>query len=223
MFLFYFRLTHATDRPTFQCNHCPKICNRLYDLNSHIQKQHNNNPGGGETKTFLCKVCSESFPDRQNLTFHLAKEHGFKCDICDKDFTTKYGLKYHVEVVHEGKSRFVCKTCNAGFSNKSTWTKHIRTQHAGVFVTDGNGEEFEFDLELKFDDNELFKNIGEANGVGGQAKFNCAMCPKWFVLEGDLDFHVIDEHKCQECGMEFIEQDDLRNHVQYNHGSDPLS
>ncbi|KAI8907740.1 hypothetical protein DFJ77DRAFT_513841 [Powellomyces hirtus] len=85
----------------FRCAYpgCGKVCNRLYNLKSHVLVHSN-------TRPFQCEHCSMSFARRHDLQRHLRsthqKEKSFICDRCGLSFTRADAYRRHL-IVEEKK------------------------------------------------------------------------------------------------------------------------
>lgn len=88
----------------------------------------------------------------------------FRCTFCPKRFSTDWYFKVHL-ARHSGEAAFMCKACNATYSNRYDLRKHIVNEHKEETV-----EALEIDL-FKRESSEKVHNgegkierNGEANG-----------------------------------------------------------
>ncbi|KAI9105932.1 hypothetical protein DFS34DRAFT_644738 [Phlyctochytrium arcticum] len=88
-------------RKIFRCAFpgCTKICNRLYNLKSHVLVHSNSRP-------FQCDHCAMSFARKHDLQRHLRSTHqkhkAFICDQCGLSFTRADAYRRHL-IVEEKK------------------------------------------------------------------------------------------------------------------------
>jgi len=50
----------------------------------------------------------------------------FKCNYCEKSFKTRQYLTGHINGVHKNDKQFVCDKCDARFSWRTTWKRHMQ-------------------------------------------------------------------------------------------------
>ncbi|XP_077545850.1 uncharacterized protein LOC144158685 isoform X2 [Haemaphysalis longicornis] len=84
-------------------------------------------------KPFVCSLCEESFPQKQQLVTHMRLHAGDKphfCNICQKRFTTKRDLNKHKQS-HLDKRPHVCGVCYRQFAEESSLFNHEKW-HSGV-------------------------------------------------------------------------------------------
>jgi hypothetical protein len=82
-------------------------------------------------RTFECKECSKTFPQKWGLTRHMRTHTGVRphtCTTCDKSFTQLCALKRH-EQTHDHTLRWKCDVCDKNFKLKEYLQVHLRSVH----------------------------------------------------------------------------------------------
>ena len=51
------------------------------------------------------------------------------CSICGKRYSEKRGLKEHIEIIHQGKNSWPCRTCDQTFPTRNSLKKHRISVH----------------------------------------------------------------------------------------------
>lgn len=96
-----------------------------------------------QNQTFLCKICSKSFPSYADLNKHEKVHHvsaksfesehyqvpqktiqNFQCGVCSKVFNTANSLKVHYRRHNNDKN--LCEFCSKSFFNKNQLKEHQR-------------------------------------------------------------------------------------------------
>ncbi|TPX56287.1 hypothetical protein SpCBS45565_g08437 [Spizellomyces sp. 'palustris'] len=123
-------------RKMFRCAYpgCAKVCNRLYNLKSHVLVHTNNRP-------FQCDHCAMSFARRHDLQRHLRSTHqkqkAFVCDRCGLSFTRADAYRRHL-IVEEKKRTGVPMTAEELQFEAATHAAAAAAAAAAV-VAGGNG------------------------------------------------------------------------------------
>ena len=63
-------------------------------------------------------------------TTSYEEKHCLRCEICKADFIESV-LQRHIELIHEGRKKFTCETCDASFGRKESLNRHITLVHEG--------------------------------------------------------------------------------------------
>ena len=77
-----------------------------------------------------CQLCSKVFNRKSLLENHIRRHFDyrpFKCTSCEKSFKTRQYLTGHINGVHKNDKQFVCDKCDARFSWRTTWKRHIQS------------------------------------------------------------------------------------------------
>ncbi|XP_045781610.1 zinc finger protein 43-like isoform X3 [Maniola jurtina] len=138
-------------------------------------------------RNFVCDYCSAGFVTRTILLNHI-KGHDFglyKCDYCPKTYNTQRKKKAHERLVHIHRNMLnKCGYCNEKFNRFQKKEEHLVRVH----------------------------------GVRSVA-IECQACDKTFVSQRALRDHTKRDHllerrhRCDECGMMFFRQSDVRKHM----------
>ena len=124
------KVKHAGEEgKKFQCEQCEFKCFRPLGLKEHLMT-HN-----AELRPYPCKHCPSKYRNKRELRNHIKRHEGeldFYCADCDKKFLMKDSLKQHKKTnTHLEKqgslvaSYYSCERCNAQFSNKRVFDKHL--------------------------------------------------------------------------------------------------
>ena len=106
------------------CCECEYPAEDIFDLGEHMFEAHSNS----EQDEITCKICDESFSERESLEEHELHKHGAKlsCNFCSKTFEQKNDLMMHKKEKHEEKVSACWKdtlgTCD--FGDKNCWFIH---------------------------------------------------------------------------------------------------
>ncbi|XP_064099059.1 uncharacterized protein LOC135210161 isoform X2 [Macrobrachium nipponense] len=114
---------------------CP-LCLQKWNkevFSSHLKSRHNVNLSLVEERcpgSLKCYLCSESFPDQENLMIHkhkhLKDEYGDppQCSKCKTTFVNAICLEAHMETHETGEWNHKCNLCDALFHDKVLLTSH---------------------------------------------------------------------------------------------------
>ena len=103
----------------FQCQLCPRVFNRKYRLNEHVQSIHMGN-------LFKCDYCTKEFTTATGLANHTKAHTGnFKycCEQCGAGFVYKPQFVAHVNR-HNAVRAEKCEKCGKGFFSNANRSQH---------------------------------------------------------------------------------------------------
>ena len=108
-----------------RCDFCGEKFMHDKGLQRHIKMYHTE-----FSQRFQCQYCSKLFNRKTLLENHIRRHFDyrpFKCTQCDKAFKTKQYLTGHINGVHKNDKQFVCDKCDARFSWRTTWKRHVQS------------------------------------------------------------------------------------------------
>lgn len=203
-------------------------CNKEYSCDSHLRRHIRNSHEVRPTiGTFICKdpKCGQEFTNISNMHRHFRDQHYlpyfFPCTECDSHFRRKNKLRDHLIIVHHlGNYKYVCVKCELGFSNRPTFSQHLRT-HKDKEMRPCDNCELSF---LKWSD--LVKHRREAHKVVQTGRFSCDNCPKIFFWKKSLKVHMkihekkrTKSYKCHysNCSKQYTTKSNLKVHIRSKH------
>ena len=104
-------------RTTFQCNLCPKVFKRAYNLRSHLRTHTDERP-------FMCTVCGTAFAREQDRKRHEGLHAGEKRFVCQG--TLKSGLQWG---------------CGRRFARSDARERHFRSEAGRICIKPVQDEE----------------------------------------------------------------------------------
>ncbi|XP_067014764.1 PR domain zinc finger protein 5 isoform X2 [Anabrus simplex] len=117
-------LVHA-GRTEFQCNICLENLPDLSELRAHVL-------GHPEPDKFSCPICLRDFVKRNTFDDHIMKhEVDLKCSVCSEVFPDKRSLNYHLRT-RCAKDDFRCGICDKAYLNKGNLRQHMSV-HTRVY------------------------------------------------------------------------------------------
>ncbi|ELU18508.1 hypothetical protein CAPTEDRAFT_149694 [Capitella teleta] len=205
-------ISRKHEAPKLKCEYCGKMFAVSYDLKDHINHMHlklkrvvcdicglevhrknlkaHVQRVHEKLRPYRCDICNRSFGDRRFLlrhkTHHLPKEKRATtvfCKVCNKVYVSQKSLDDHMNV-HRGIKPYACDQCDAQFSKRIMWQRHMRNHVRGLIkcpVTDCN-RQMESDMLLN---KHMVKKHRET------AQFQCSQCLQFFSLRS-----VVDKHRC---------------------------
>lgn len=164
------------------------VCEKTFDIKSIFEthkRSHDN------IRSHICKICAASFKSFGNLKRHMSIHLDYRnylCDACPKSFKSQSALKIHKNSVHADTKVYVlCPYCNIIIQEKNLKI-HIFNQH----TEEGQKKPFSCnDCDMNFKNEFLLKRHYEHLHFSTNRGVN---------------------YKCEECGLEFNRQRDLRVH-----------
>lgn len=189
------------------------------DMQTHIERHR------AESK-LSCDKCDKVFGKLDHLKSHYQAAHTenkFNCKQCDKDFSYKSALDRHVKIVHENKRDHECVKCDKTFGSKYDLALHFESAHGDTKKSQTRrtchvcGKVFSKERNLQI----------HILAIHNDKAFECEMCGKKFSFKSAKERHLKvvhynqRSHQCGHCEKFFGTKYDLRNHIAYNHSSNP--
>jgi len=109
---------------SMQCDYCGDKFMHEKGLKRHIKMYHTE-----FTQSFTCQYCPKVFGRKTLLENHIRRHFDYrpyKCPHCEKSFKTRQYLTGHINGVHKNDKQFVCDKCDARFSWRTTWKRHMQ-------------------------------------------------------------------------------------------------
>ena len=195
-----------TKTKLYQCRHCPYSASRNDHLKIHIRTH------TGE-KPFSCKECGRCFTQPSHCSKHMRTRHSatvkkivhrqtktklYQCPHCPYSASRNDHLKIHIRT-HTGEKPFSCKECGRCFTQPSSHSKHMRTQH---FATDKKIVHREIQTKL----------------------YQCPHCPYSTIRKQHLKYHIRTHtgekpYSCKECGQCFAQPSHRSRHMRTRHSA----
>ena len=188
-------------------------CNHIFQKSDHLARHKEDNHLNNKKNILICKTCFKSFVNLKYLKAHSQRhlENRSKmCVICKLKFVD---LKRHI-LLHTGKDRYKCSTCDKSFSQKKILKDHNLT-HTDVktFICNKCEKLFVSSSRLKSHEK---SHISEK-------QYKCIQCVKIFKTSSSLRNHHLLKHtmenpyKCQICDKAFSRQG-LKYHMLVHNG-----
>ncbi|XP_028041816.1 zinc finger and BTB domain-containing protein 41-like isoform X1 [Bombyx mandarina] len=110
----------------FNCDKCPSTFSSPYTLNQH-KKKHDD-----VTALHHCETCDVTYNSRKSLMAHKRNTFAhqqtvFACRACNRLCPTKRSLESHMAAVHSATKDFCCEVCDARYTNRKSWVRHVAT------------------------------------------------------------------------------------------------
>ena len=161
--------------------HRCKICNRLYELKSSLNRHMRVHQ---DIDKYRCKICNKQFSDTRTLTGHLLIHTGekpYECSFCKFKFRSKSTLNKH-ENRHGTTRPYRCEFCEKKFFQGTDLRKHLKIHEVN--------KEFKCDLcDKQF---YLKAQIRRHYRVHtGEKPFECNQCRRAFADKATLKRHEI--------------------------------
>ncbi|XP_070203722.1 gastrula zinc finger protein XlCGF57.1-like [Littorina saxatilis] len=227
----------------FVCPECKKPCCRDNSFTTHMQKSHQQEITDTEPYAvsledivlklvkdhhslhFKCLKCDTIINSRLKLSAHLCVDQA-GCVTCTTVCPDGLGLSNWQRVIFlKRKREYLCHTCGANFTDKTTFTMHVQSHGVGVEVKKFVCQHCPYATNNKF----YFKihMRGQHSAEPRPRPHVCELCGKTFVFKGVLEqhkqyMHVKDKvFQCHLCPKFFYRRQGLARHVRTHSGQRP--
>ncbi|XP_034233418.1 gastrula zinc finger protein xFG20-1-like [Thrips palmi] len=152
--------------------------------------------------------------DKQNLNSSKSNDE-FSCNHCSFQTSIELVLKRHLKI-HQSNLVQKCSICNRAFSSTQRLLSHLDLRHksSGPITCPFCLEEFSSSAFLR-------NHMNDKHPVGKQ-NFSCRFCSKKLPTRKECTIHEeshseIFKYQCKTCAKKFTTQDDLDDHVKWDH------
>ena len=184
------------------CAQCSLTFSSHTNLNSHISKVHFGNETACSSSQSSVELRTEVITPDQ-----LVKAPDTRSDTCSVDSSVGYySVQYSddvddifeeektaeetdASVPEKVKKSFECATCHKTFSSKAVLTKHMKSVHNTINVTEFKCSECAGIFKSK---SNIVKHIQSKHK--GIKRFNCALCPMKFYYKAAFERHIATIH-----------------------------
>jgi len=181
------------------CAYCSYRCNNKSYMKVHEMRH------TGE-KQFHCEYCDYRCHTKSDLTTHQTAKH--------KDTNLKMGVKEYAKK-NEEQNIHRCSTCEAAFTRKVTFIKHMKSvhNHLGDRKCDQCPYRSWRACLLRLHVKETHK---------GERNFRCQFCPFKCSKSGQLRVHEMihtgeKPFQCEQCSKRFANKEYLKKHQAVKH------
>ena len=169
----------SQEAESFKCQQCPMIYMELKFLNEHVKRVHRGK------KELKCDVCGKCLSSSRNLRRHTNDIHSnetFSCKICQKKFRSKALREKHM-TTHSEEKPHKCVTCAKSFKTSCYLRQHERSHLShGYCQCDVTGCSKTFKITENL-------NIHKTAVHGENARYQCAVCSRYFYRKADWERH----------------------------------
>ena len=67
--------------------------------------------------------------NRHKADFHEGKEMEYKCKLCDQSYSDKQQLKEHISNIHHGMKKHKCEKCDKTYTDQRNLRIHLKNYH----------------------------------------------------------------------------------------------
>ncbi|XP_055641621.1 zinc finger protein 436-like [Toxorhynchites rutilus septentrionalis] len=183
-------------------------------------------PKEGSRGRHHCEYCEKSFGRSTHLRRHMfthTKEKPFKCKICAKPFSRSDHLAIHESTFHSLARPFACQLCEKAFKRAEYLRDHMESKHNETAAAK-NLESCDI-CQKGFP---TVKTLASHRKKHFQQKVHtCGECGKQFQNRIDHRNHMKQEHSqgkeflCADCGQSFVRVDYLQIHMRRHKGIKP--
>jgi KRAB domain-containing zinc finger protein len=193
----HMRSVHRKER-NYLCSECGSQFSEQKSLTYHLEKMRIIHEDG--STVFRCAKFTK-IPSRAGEHVHKDEVSNiYLCQICDYTSQSLTDTKRHIQRIHLGEKRFICNTCNRGFSSQPEVGRHLARDH--------NDTSF----------------LGDSVDISTlkPETYTCQQCtyesPSRINVERHFSVVHLKErnYQCTECGQRYSDKKTLLSHVEKN-------
>ena len=189
------------------CNICSKSYDRLYSLQVHRSKFH-------EEKAFKCTICSKGFLKSNQLKDHIKSLHGNvrefrkRCVTCEKRFKHLSELTNHINESGHQPLSYGCKFCEKVYFQSDLLGRHMKTYHEINRYIESSFENSTNMIETTEKEiEENSENGMEIEHEGARLEpYVCDFCEKSYTQSNLLIEHIRRFHISQQLQKALVEE-----------------
>ena len=188
---------------------------------------------------FTCNICEFESSKQSMLAEHKESKHSnpkememasYECDRCEKQFKHAFLLKNHTCIP---AFKYPCQVCTFVAISVIELLEHMNGVHSKKSIPSKNPECVTCPFcklkaknldELKTHFEHIHTKKNEQDDIQIRESLNCPKC-SFKGPKSELEKHVKSKHEkhhvCEECGIIFVDKDDLRVHIQDEHKKAP--
>lgn len=146
---------------------------------------------------------------------HTKNHGGFSCKFCSFQTSIELVLKQHLKI-HQSNLVQKCSICNRVFSSTQRLLSHLELHHKN-----SGPISCPFCLE-EFSDSMFLRNHMNDQHPAGKQNFSCRFCSKKLSTRKECTSHEeshseIFKYQCDLCLKKFTAEDDLGDHIKWDH------
>ncbi|XP_061574023.1 uncharacterized protein LOC133440720 [Cololabis saira] len=177
---------------------------------------------GGQKKRYkdytkdLLKRIAISPTQLETLACDRLGEKRYLCKTCNKGFSRRSILLNHMKI-HTGERPYLCNTCNKTFTRSSDLKRHI-TMHTGEkpYICKTCGKSYKLRFHL----------VVHSRTHTGEKPYLCNTCGKTFTQSSNLKSHITmhtgeKPYICKTCGKSYRQRSTLVVHSRTHTGEKP--
>ena len=193
----HMRSVHRKER-NYLCSECGSMFSEQKSLTYHLEKMKIIRDDG--SVVFRCAKFTK-LPSMAGEHVHKDDEANmFLCRICDYTSQSLTDTKRHIQRIHLGEKRYICNTCNRGFTSQPEVGRHLARDH--------NDTSF----------------LGDSIDIGSlkPETYKCQQCTYESPSRINVERHFSVVHlkernfQCTECGQRYSDKKTLLMHVEKN-------
>jgi len=178
-------------------------------------------------KQYSCEICSDLFENYNSLRNHKRSYHKETqtCKECGFKTHRPEVLKDHKRT-HTGEKPFACDLCEIRLGHRSTYNKHMQTQHGWKIPSNGMEQTCEICGKMCGNLGGLALHM-KSHTTNSNSNSQCSICGENFPSLKELSKHKNKSHAkkddepktkfCEICNKTFASRQSFRHHTITTH------